>query len=52
MNDRRTDTTPRREQDSVSAAWLRVLDLGVPAKAPPRQPLALSVLAGVAGTMP
>ena len=52
MNEKRADTTPRRQQDSVSVAWLRVLDLGVPAEAPPRQPLALSVLAAVAGTMP
>ena len=52
MNDKRPDTSPRREPGSVSAAWLRVLDLGVPAKAPPRTPLALRVFAGVAGTMP
>ena len=53
MNDKRPDTTPRRESNSVSAAWLRVLDLGVPGyPAPPRQPFALRVLAGVADTMP
>ena len=52
MNDKRPDTTPRPEPGSVSAAWLRVLDLGVPAKAPPRTPLALRVVAGVADTMP
>jgi hypothetical protein len=53
MNDKRPDTTPRREPGSVSAAWLRVLDLGVPGyPPPPRPPLALRVFAGVAGSMP
>ena len=52
MNSTRPDTTPRREPTGVSAAWLRVLDLGVPGKAPPRQPLALRVFAGLADTMP
>jgi hypothetical protein len=53
MNNQRSDTTPRPEPNSVSAAWLRVLDLGVPGcRPPPRQPLALRVFAGLADTMP
>ena len=52
MNSRRPDTTPRREAMGVSAAWLQVLDLGVPARAPPHPPLALRVFAGVADCMP
>jgi hypothetical protein len=52
MNDKRPDTTPRRDPGSVSAAWLQVLDLGVPAKAPPHPPLAVRVFAGVADCMP
>jgi len=53
MNDKRPDTTPRREPKSTSGAWLRVLDLGIPGHPPPpRQPLALRVFAGLADTMP
>ena len=52
MNNQRPETTQGTEHEQVSAAWLRVLDLGVPAKAPPRQPLVLRVLAGLAETMP
>ena len=52
MKTDRPNTTPRREPKTVSAAWLGVLDLGVPAKAPPHPPLALRVFAGVADCMP
>ena len=52
MNSRQPDTTPRHEPKTVSAAWLQILDLGLPAKAPPHPPLALRVFAGVADCMP
>jgi len=53
MSDKRPDTTPRREPNSASAAWLRVLDLGIPGEAPRREdPLAVSVFARLADCMP
>ena len=52
MNNGRPDTTPRHEPKSTAAAWMDVLDLGVPAKPPPHPPLALRVFAGVADCMP
>jgi hypothetical protein len=53
MNSKRPDTTSGSQQDPVSAAWLRVLDLGIPGEAPRREDsLATSVFARLADCMP
>lgn len=53
MSEKRSNATPRSEPAGVSAAWLRVLDLGVPGEAPRREdPLAMTVFARLADCMP
>jgi hypothetical protein len=53
MNDQRHEPTQGTEHEQVSAAWLRVLDLGVPGEAPRRdESLAMSVFARLADCMP
>ena len=53
MSDQRPDTTPRAAPADVSAAWLGVLDLGIPGQAPRREDtLAMNVFARLADCMP
>ena len=53
MNNKRPDTTPRTAPGTPSAAWLRVLDLGMPTVAPRRdEALAVNVFARLADCMP
>jgi len=53
MNEKRPDTRPPSEPAAVSAAWLRVLDLGIRGEAPRRdESLAMSTFARLADCMP
>jgi hypothetical protein len=53
MSDQRPDTPARAAPAEVSAAWLGVLDLGVPSQAPRREDaLAMNVFARLADCMP